>query len=97
MFKELSKNAKKVAETVLKDKYLLDFIDWKDLRNWDAFLYNVLMEQYYPYTYCIDNRLNILKLLETDLPFTHLISAAKRNNDKMEKVKKRVSHKIWTL
>ena len=97
MFKELSKNAKKVAETVLKDKYLLDFIDWKDLRNWDAFLYNVLMEQYYPYTYCIDNGLNVLRLLETDLPFTHLISAAKRDNKKMEKVKKRVNLKIWNL
>ena len=97
MFKELSKNAKKVADTVLKDEYLLDFIDWKDLRNWDAFLYNVLMEQYYPYTYCIDNKLHILKLLETGLPFTHLISAAKRDDSKMEKVRKRVKYKIWNL
>lgn len=95
LFKNMYDNAIKVAKSAMADKWLMDFINWKDLRNWDAFLFNTLNEQHYAYYYCINNNLRHLELLDTKLQFTHLISNAKRNKDRMDKIKKRIVEKNW--
>ena len=95
LFKSMYDNAIKVAKSAMADKLLMDFIDWKDLRNWDAFLFNTLNEQHYAYYYCVNNNLRHLELLNTKIQFTHLISDAKRNKDRMDKIKKRIADKNW--
>tara|TARA_B100001559_G_scaffold316515_1_gene320182 strand:- start:471 stop:1370 length:900 start_codon:yes stop_codon:yes gene_type:complete len=80
----------KSAKSILKDEEIVEFIDWDDLRNWDAFLWNVIMEQTYSYIYAIQNKFQILTLLSQDIKFTHLLAGSKRNPDVIKKVTKRV-------
>lgn len=93
LFTALHEEGYKSAKSVLNDKRIVDFVDWNDLRNWDAFLLNVVMEQTYSYIYAKENNLRILQLLMTPTRFTHLLSAAKRNKDRMDKVRTRLINK----
>ena len=91
LFHSMYEESYKSAKAVLQDKKIVDFIDWNDLRNWDAFLWNVIMEQTYGYVYAVKNQLRILTLLNHDIKWTHLIAGAKRNEKVIKKVRKRVS------
>lgn len=96
VFKSLYEESHKSAKSVLQDKKLMDFIDWDDYRNWDAFSWNITMEQAYPFLYAVKNQIKILTIMNHDIKWTHLLAGSKRNKKVINKVKKRVKTKNFT-
>lgn len=96
IFQKLWKEAKKSADLVLNDKEFMATMDWTDLREWNCFLLNIIMEQAYTFTLCQENNTRLFRLLDDcNTKFTHLISGAKRDKKHMIKIAERVKNKDW--
>ena len=96
MFYSMYEESLKSAKSILKDTdFINNVIKDKEFNNGIGFLWNVLLEQLYPYSYIIDNNLKDYTVLH-NLNITHLISKHKQNQNYIDKVKLRVKLKKWT-
>lgn len=96
LFSSLYRHALKSAKSVLQDKWICKkVINFDNMKDWHAFLWNLITEQAYANYYCEKYNLKILQILNTKTRFTHLLAGAKRNIHNINKIEQRVLNKNW--